>query len=48
MSSLDRLRELKEETERRQAGGRRRVVDLPIARFTPTLARFAATSSPTS
>ncbi len=31
MSSLDRLRELKEETERRQAGGRRRVVDLPIA-----------------
>ena len=35
MSSLDRLRELKEETERRQAGGRRRVVDLPIAEVHP-------------
>ena len=35
MSSLDRLRELKEETERRQAGGRRRVVDLPIGDVHP-------------
>ncbi len=35
MSSLDRLRELKEETERRQAGGRRRVVDLPIGEVHP-------------
>ena len=35
MSSLDRLRELKEETERRQAGARRRVVDLPIAEVHP-------------
>ena len=35
MSSLDRQRELKEETERRQAGGRRRVVDLPIAEVHP-------------
>jgi len=35
MSSLDRLRELKEETERRQAGGRRRVVDLPIGEIHP-------------
>jgi ParB family chromosome partitioning protein len=37
MSSLDRLRELKEETERRQAGGRRRVVDLPIGEVHPDL-----------
>ena len=35
MSSLDRLRELKEETERRQAGGKRRVVDLPIGEVHP-------------
>ncbi|GMU64582.1 MAG: hypothetical protein AMXMBFR36_08560 [Acidobacteriota bacterium] len=35
MSSLDRLRELKEETERRQAGGRRRVVDLPVVEVHP-------------
>ena len=35
MSSLDRLRELKEETERRQAGGRRRVVDLPVTEVHP-------------
>jgi len=35
MSSLDRLRELKEETERRQAGGKRRVVDLPIGGVHP-------------
>ena len=35
MSSLDRLRELKEETERRQAGGRRRVVNLPIGEVHP-------------
>jgi len=35
MSSLDRLRELKEETERRQAGGKRRVLDLPIGEVHP-------------
>ena len=35
MSSLDRLRELKEESERRQAGGRRRVVDLPVGEVHP-------------
>lgn len=35
MSSLDRLRELKEEAERRQAGGKRRVVDLPIGEVHP-------------
>ena len=37
MSSLDRLRELKEETERRQAGARRRVLDLPIGEVHPDL-----------
>ena len=37
MSSLDRLRELKEESERRQAGARRRVVDLPIGEVHPDL-----------
>ena len=35
LSSLDRLRELKEETERRQAGARRRVIDLPIGEIRP-------------
>ena len=34
-SLLDRLREFKEETERRQAGGRRGVVDLPIGEVHP-------------
>ena len=37
MSSLDRLRELKEESERRQAGARRRVLDLPIGEVHPDL-----------
>jgi ParB/RepB/Spo0J family partition protein len=35
LSSLDRLRELKVETERRQAEGRRRVVALPIGEVRP-------------
>lgn len=35
LSSLDHLRELREETERRQAEGRRRVVDLPLAEIHP-------------
>src|ERR1044072_1509833 len=35
LSSLDHLRELREETERRQAEGRRRIVDLPIAEIHP-------------
>ena len=35
LSSLDHLRELKEVSERRQAEGRRRVVDLPISEIRP-------------
>jgi ParB family chromosome partitioning protein len=35
LSSLDHLRELKEVSERRQAEGRRRVVDLPIGEVRP-------------
>ena len=35
LSSLDHLRELKEVSERRQAEGRRRVVDLPIGEIRP-------------
>jgi ParB family chromosome partitioning protein len=35
LSSLDRLRELREVTERRQAEGRRQVVDLPIGEIRP-------------
>jgi ParB family chromosome partitioning protein len=35
LSSLDRLRELKEATERRQAEGRRQIVDLPIGEIRP-------------
>ena len=35
MSSLDRLRELKEENERRQAVGRRQILELPIGDVHP-------------
>lgn len=35
LSSLDHLRELKEESERRQAEGRRRVVEIPISDIHP-------------
>ena len=35
MSSLDRLRELKEENERRQAAGRRQILEIPIGEVRP-------------